>query len=326
MATLLGGDQAVVGSPHRTYRRRMVFTVRTPDERFADLPGWPYEPSYAEVGDLRLARVDEGDGHPVVLVHGEPTWGYLWRKVVPPLLDAGLRAVVPDQVGFGRSDKPARREWYTYDRLVESFAGHLDAIALDEPVTLVVHDWGGPVGLRWAVEHADRVARLAILNTGLYRPRSSDERHAPGGRMSEAWQRFHDFVEAATSLPIGQLVRGGTANGLDDEVVAAYEAPFHDEASQSGALALPLLVPTHDDHPSARAMGETLTALGDWEKPVLLLWGADDPIIPPEVGERLAAAIGSAVGVETVSPAAHFLQEDAGDEIGRRLVRFVSET
>lgn len=287
--------------------------VRTPDERFDDLPGWPYPAHYAEVDGLRLARVDEGGGAPVVLLHGEPTWGFLWRRVVPLLLAAGRRVVVPDQVGFGRSDKPTDRDWYSYDRLTSSFSGHLDAAVGDEPVTLVVHDWGGPVGLRWAVEHPERVERLVILDTGLY---------APGGRMSEAWMQFRDFIASVDDLPIGRLVQGATATPLPDEVIAGYEAPFPNAASKAGALALPLLVPTADDAPGATEMHEVLRALGDWQRPTLVLWGEDDPIIPPRVGERMVAAIPTADALFTV-PGSHFLQEDSGEAIGERIVGFL---
>jgi haloalkane dehalogenase len=292
----------------------MTDVHRTPDDRFADLPGYPFPPSFTEVDGLRLARVDEGDGHPVVLVHGEPTWGYLWRRVIPGLLDAGLRVVVPDQVGFGRSDKPTDRGWYTYDRLVESFAGHLEALDLGEPVTLVVHDWGGPVGLRWAVEHPDLVARLVVLDTGLY---------TPGTRMSEAWQRFRDFVEQAESLPIGMLVQGATTTDLPAEVVAAYDAPFPSPASQAAALALPLLVPTDDEHPSAAAMASVASALRSWEHPTLVVWGEHDQILSPRVGERLADRIPGVVGDVRLVPGGHFLQEDAGPAIAEHIAGFV---
>jgi haloalkane dehalogenase len=299
----------------------VVFTVRTPDERFADLPEWPYQRRHVQVDQLRLARVDQvppagpDRPHPVVLVHGEPTWGYLWRKVLPPLLDAGLRTVVPDQVGFGRSDKPARRDWYSYDRLVDSFAAHLDALDL-EPVTLVVHDWGGIVGLRWAVEHPERVARLVLLNTALW---------TPGGRHSEAWLRFRRFVERAEELPIGRLIDGAALTDLPDRVLAAYEAPFHEPAAQAGALALPLLVPLSDQDPGARQMHQTGLQLLTWDKPALVLWGADDPILPPVIGERFARDLPGAGELETVR-GAHFLQEDAGHEIGERIARFVGDT
>jgi haloalkane dehalogenase len=293
---------------------RRMDTTRTPDARFADLPGFPYEPRYSDVDGLRLARVDDGDGHPVVLVHGEPTWGYLWRTVLPPLLEAGARVVVPDQVGFGRSDKPTDRSWFTYDRLVASFAGHMEACALEEPVTLVVHDWGGPVGLRWAVEHPEQVARLVILDTGLY---------ARGTRMPAIWQTFRDHCEVATSLPIGLLVQGGTLTELSDEVVGAYEAPFHDDEAQAGALALPLLVPTHDDHPSAETMIAVAERLRSWEQPTTVIWGEQDEILPLAVGEHLARAIPGATDPVIGVRGSHFLQEDAGPEIGARIAELL---
>ncbi|MCA1711935.1 MAG: alpha/beta fold hydrolase [Actinobacteria bacterium] len=295
----------------------MVFTIRTPAERFADLPAWPYEPRYVEVGGLRLAAVDEGpcEAHPVVLLHGEPTWGYLWRHVVPPLLDARLRVVVPDQVGFGRSDKPARRDWYSYDRLVEHFTAHLDALDIG-PCTLVVHDWGGPVALRWAVEHTEAVTDLVILNTALY---------SPGGRASAAFTAFRAFVAAAETLPVAALVQGATLRELADDELHGYEAPFPDEASQAGALALPLLVPTADDDPAAAEMHEVLLALGEWPHPCLVLWGRDDPVLPLRLGERFAQLVANVAQFETVA-GSHFLQEDAGKQVGERIAAFVSRT
>jgi haloalkane dehalogenase len=295
----------------------MVDSIRTSEERFAALPGYAFPPAFTEVDGLRLARVDEGDGHPVVLVHGEPTWGYLWRTVLPPLLDAGLRVVVPDQVGFGRSDKPTDRSWFTYDRLVASFTGHLEAIGLDEPVTLVVHDWGGPVGLRWAVEHPDRVARLVILDTGLY---------TSGQRMTEAWQAFRRLCEDSDHLPVGDLVNLGAGGTLPPEVVAAYEAPFPDPAHQAAVVALPLLVPTSDDAPAAAAMIRVHDALRSWDRPTQVIWADDDPIIPRAVGERFSAMIPGSTAPPIVVPGKHFLQETSGEAIGRHIAAFVART
>lgn len=292
-------------------------TIRTPDERFAALPDLPFEPRYVEVDGVRLARVDEGHGHPVVLVHGVPTWSYLWRAVVPSLLDAGLRAIAVDQLGFGRSDKPVDRSWFTYDRLVASFTAHLDALALDEPITLVVHDWGGPVGLRWAMEHPDRVARLVLLDTGVF----------TGGHraLSETWQAFRSMVAAADELPIGQLVQLGTSRELTDGEVAAYDAPFPDGAFQAGPLALPLLIPLEDDDPGAAEMIATARALRTFDRSTLVLWGAHDRVLRRADGERLAEAIPGAGDLEVLE-GAHFVQEDAGPAIGRRIARFVLET
>jgi haloalkane dehalogenase len=184
---------------------------RRPDGPFTDLPDWPYPAVRTEVDvdgtRLGLAHVEVGpsDGHPVVLLHGEPTWGYLYRHVVPGLVEAGLRAIVPDHVGFGRSDVPLDQAWFTYGRLVASFGAHLDAVVGHEPVTLVVHDWGGPIGLRWATENPDRVARLVILDTALY---------APGGTPSAAWSAFREMVESSDELPVGWLVAGGSVTGV----------------------------------------------------------------------------------------------------------------
>src|SRR2546421_3824927 len=175
----------------------MTDAVRTPDELFEQLPDYPFTAHYASFDGLRLAYVDEGDGPPVVFFHGEPTWSYLWRKVIPPVRDAGFRCIAPDLVGFGASDKPTDIDWYTYDRHVAIAATLLDDLDL-RSATIVVHDWGGPIGLRLAVEHPDRIERLVILDTGLFTGRQ---------RMSDAWIAFRDFVVRTEDLPISLLVR-----------------------------------------------------------------------------------------------------------------------
>lgn len=301
----------------------MTEVRRRPDGPFADLPDWPYPSVRTEVDvdgtRLGLAHVEVGpsDGHPVVLVHGEPTWGYLYRHVVPGLVDAGLRAIVPDHVGFGRSDVPLDQSWFTYDRLVASFGAHLDAVVGHEPVTLVVHDWGGPIGLRWATENPDRVARLVILDTALY---------APGGTPSAAWSAFRRMVESSDELPIGWLVAGGSVTELSAEVRAAYDAPFPDAASQAGAKALPLLVPVSDDDPGADEMWATLQALGRWQHPTTLIWAADDRILPPKVGERWAKDVPGCLGLHVLPDAGHFLQEDQGPRIAALIADHVHDT
>ncbi len=293
--------------------------LRTPEDRFTDLPGWEHDPRYVEAEvdglPLRLARVDEGGGDPVVLLHGEPTWGFLYRRVVGPLLDAGLRVVVPDHPGFGRSDKPTDRGWFSYESMYASLESHLERIGLDDPVTLVVHDWGGPLGLRWAVEHPGEVARLAILDTALY---------APGGEPTDDWLSFRDFVAGADELPVGMLVAGGSATDLPDEVVAGYEAPFHTPAAHAGAIELPLMVPLSDDDPGARRMWEVNQALDDWHRDTLIVWGDDDHILPPSIGRRWADQIPGCVGFETLENASHFLQEDRGPALGERLAEFAA--
>src|SRR4051794_8472752 len=215
----------------------MTAIFRTPDERFADLPGYDWVPQYEEVDGLRIARVDDGEGPAVVFFHGEPTWSYLWRKVIPPVRDAGFRCIAPDLAGFGRSDKPQDLEWYSYDRHVEVMAGLLERLDVRD-ATVVVHDWGGPIGLRLAIEHPERFSRIVVTDTGLFTGRQ---------HMSDAGTAFRAFVERTEDLPIGFLVKGAVARGLSAEVLAAYDAPFPEPAAKAGARAFPLMLPTAPD-------------------------------------------------------------------------------
>ena len=189
---------------------------RTPDERFEGLPGYDCAPHYVDVDGLRLHRVDEGeqDASPIVCFHGEPTWAFLYRKMLRPLVAAGHRVICPDYAGFGRSDKPTHRGWYTYERHVELMSSLLALLDLHD-ATVVVQDWGGPIGLRWTVENADRVARLVILNTGLFT-----------GRVSKGFLAWRAFAEKNPDLPIGFIIQGATKTDLPDAVIAGYEAPF----------------------------------------------------------------------------------------------------
>ncbi len=284
----------------------MADAFRTPDELFEGLPDFPFAPHYREVAGLRLAHLDEGEGPPVVLLHGEPTWSFLWRKVIPPLRDAGFRCIAPDLVGFGRSDKPADVGWYSYDRHVALAASLLEDLDLRD-ATFVVHDWGGPIGLRIAVEHPDRVSRLVAMDTGLWTGRQ---------RMSDAWWAFHDFVERSEDLPVGMLVRRACHDDPGDEVASAYEAPFPSADTKAGARAFPLLIPHEPDAPGAAEGRATLEALREDTRPKLVLWADSDPVLPVKTGERFAEAIGHG-GIDEIVPAAgHFLQEDQGDRIG----------
>jgi haloalkane dehalogenase len=283
-------------------------TFRTPDERFEGLPDFPFEPRYREVEGLRLCHLDVGEGEPVVFFHGEPTWSYLWRKVIPPVRDAGYRCIAPDYAGFGRSDKPTEVGWYSYDRHVELAAGLLRDLDL-RGVTAVVHDWGGPIGLRLAVEHADRIARIVICDTGLFTGEQP---------MTDAWRQFRDFVERTEDLPVSLLVRNATARGLDDDVAAAYDAPFPTASSKAGARAFPLILPTSPQVAGAAAGRRVLEALRRDERPKLVLWADSDFILPFEVGERFAAAV-NAPPPRPIERASHFLQEDAGEEIGEQI-------
>ncbi len=288
---------------------------RTPEERFDDLTGYPFEPHYVEQDGLRFHYLDEGSGEPVLLLHGEPTWSYLYRKMIPGLA-RHARAVAPDYFGFGRSDKPVDRDWYTYGRHVDSiarFAEQLDLTGL----TVVVQDWGGPIGLRFAVENPERVTRLVILNTGIY----------SGRPPNEAWFRFRDFVRrVGTDLRPGQLVNVTAGGALPPEVVEAYDAPWPVPESKSGVLMFPELVATGDDHPSAEPMRRVRDQLRMWEKPALVLFSDSDPIFSPKTAERMSELIPGAAPAETVAGAGHFLQEDKGEEIAERVAQFLRET
>jgi haloalkane dehalogenase len=291
----------------------MTDAVRTPDELLSGLPEFPFEPSFRTVDGLRMAHLDEGEGAPVVFMHGEPTWSFLWRKVIPPVRDAGFRCVAPDLAGFGRSDKPIDIDWYSYDRHVAVAGSLLEDLDL-RGATMVVHDWGGPIGLRLAVEHPDRVERLVILDTGLFTGHQ---------RMTDAWKAFRDFVERTEDLPVGFLVKGACQRDPGDEVIAAYDAPFPSVASKAGARAFPLMLPTVPDAPGAEAGQRVLAALKEDRRPTLMLWADSDPVLPLSTGERFAAAIGRDVP-EVVPEASHFLQEDQGPAIGERIAEWLS--
>jgi haloalkane dehalogenase len=287
---------------------------RTPDERFEDLPGFAYEPHYVDVDGLRLHHLDEGDGSTVVCFHGEPSWSFLYRHVLDGLVASGHRVVCPDLVGFGRSDKPTDQRWYTYDRHVETVSRHLDALDLDG-VTVVVQDWGGPIGLRWAVEHADRVARLVVLNTGLF-----------SGRVSKGFMAWRDFAERTPDLPIGRIIQGGTTTDLPPEVVAAYDAPFPTPESKAGAQRFPLLVPLTPDDAGAAEMLAVRDALAGWEKPALVAFSDTDPVFPfPQAGEQFTALLPTAGEQVRIEGAAHFLQEDRGAAIAEAMLTAFGE-
>ena len=289
----------------------MADVFRTPDERFEGLPGYDFEPHWHEVDGLRLHYVDEGSGEPVVCFHGEPTWAYLYRHMVPVLTGAGKRVVGPDYPGFGRSDKPTDRGWYTYDRHVEYVSALLGALDLRGAV-VVAQDWGGPIGLRWAVENADRVARLVILNTGLFT-----------GRVSKGFMAWRNFAERNPDLPVGFVLQGATATELPDDVVAAYDAPFPNAESKAGAAQFPLLVPTSDEAEGAATMRAVADELSRWDKPALVAFSDSDPVFPyPRAGEFFCDLIPGAGEQVRIEGAAHFLQEDRGAEIAERIVRF----
>ena len=297
-------------------------TLRTPDGRFAGLPGFDHEPEYGEVPDgdggaLRMAYVDLGPpgGEPVLLLHGEPSWSFLYRTVIPPLVDAGLRAVAVDLVGFGRSDKPAEIAEHSYARHVEWVrALAFDVLGLDG-VTMVGQDWGGLIGLRLVAEHGDRFARVVAANTGL-----------PTGDqpMPAVWHRFKDAVRTAETLDIGRAVQSGCVTPLPDEVRAGYDAPYPDESYKAGPRAMPGLVPITPDDPASEANRAAWLALSQWRKPFLIAFSDSDPITGP-MAPVLAEMVPGAHGIQhpTITGAGHFLQEDAGETLGTQIARFV---
>ncbi|MBJ7354926.1 MAG: alpha/beta fold hydrolase [Thermoleophilaceae bacterium] len=287
---------------------------RTPDDRFAALPDFAYEPKYVESDGLRVGYIDEGTGPIVFLLHGMPSWSFLWRHVIPPLLEAGYRCVAPDLIGFGRSDKPTRVEDYTYPRHVAAVVAVLDAVAPDEAVHFVMHDWGGPIGSLVATNNQDRIASTTMMDTGF---------NTGDFKMSENWRAFRDFVANTEDLPIGFLVKGAVAREMTDDVFAAYEAPFPTTESKAGARAFPPMIPTSEDHPDAIEGRRALEAFAAGTWPKLVLWADKDPVLPRKLGDVLATRInaGSAITIEN---AGHFLQEDAGTEIGERIANFLT--
>ena len=299
--------------------------LRTPENRFTDLPGYPWQPRYCTTSDgLRVAVLDEGprDAQPVLLLHGEPTWSYLYRKMVPVLLDAGLRVVAPDLVGFGRSDKPAQIEDYTYARHVEWMRsvlfGAQDDGGLDlRDVVLFCQDWGGLIGLRLLAEvHAagegDRFSRVVAANTGL-----------PDGtrRLPDAWWMFHDFVQKTPDLPIGFLVTSGCADGLPDDVAAAYDAPFPDASYKAGPRAFPGLIPQTLDDPATPDNQRAWEVLRTLDVPLLTAFSDGDPITAGGFA-HLQKAIPGAAGQPhtTIEGGGHFLQEDRGERVAQVVV------
>lgn len=299
--------------------------LRTPDDRFDELPDFPFEPGYAELpdgegGTLRMAYVEAGpsDGPTVLLLHGEPSWSFLYRDVMRVLADAGLRAVAPDLVGFGRSDKPADQRDHTYARHVEWVRALVfDTLDLRD-VTLVGQDWGGLIGLRLVAENSDRFSRVVAANTGL----PTGDQPMPG-----VWWRFRTTVESAESLDVSRLVQAGCRVELSDEARTAYDAPFPDESYKAGPKVMPTLVPTAPDDPAADANRAAWKLLTSWDRPFLVAFSDSDPITGG-MGPVLRRAMPGALGRQhpTIENAGHFLQEDAGQRLGQVVSGFVAAT
>jgi haloalkane dehalogenase len=287
-----------------------VELLRTPDERFANLPGYPWAPRYTEVDGVRIHHVEDGPvrADPVLLLHGEPTWSYLYRKVIPVLAGAGHRVLAPDLVGFGRSDKPARRKDYSYARHVAWMAGWMRAREL-ERVTLVCQDWGALIGLRLVAEHPERFARVVVANGGL----PTGDQHTPF--PFKVWQAFARWTPR---FPVSGIVQARSETRLPADVRAAYDAPFPSERFKAGPRTLPALVPIRASDPANAANRRAWEALREWDRPLLTAFGDRDPFFRG-VDRLLQRSVPGAAGQPhtTLPGAGHFIQEDAGEELGK---------
>ena len=292
--------------------------LRTPEARFDNLPGYDFEPHYVDVRDLRMHYVDEGprDGHVVLLLHGEPSWSYLYRHMISPLAAAGLRVVAPDLIGFGKSDKPLRKSDFSFARHVDWMRQFVESLDLRD-ITLFCQDWGSLIGLRVAAENERRFARIALGNGGL--PTGDQD-------MPKAFYAWRNFARFSPWFPIGKIIQKGTTTELPDDVVAAYDAPFPSGRYKAGARALPMLVPVTPNDPASEANREAWRVFSDWQKPFLTTFSNRDPIT--RGGEKpWQERVPGARQREhvTVKDAGHFLQEDKGSELAAILVEFIKQ-
>jgi haloalkane dehalogenase len=289
--------------------------VRTPDERFEALPGFDYEPRYLDIDGLRVAYVDEGEGQPVVMLHGQPTWSFLFRKMIPPLRDAGYRCIAVDYVGFGRSDKPVDLDWYSYERHTDVCREVMERLGLRDAI-LLGHDWGGPIGLRIAVEHPELFERFVLLDTPFFTGRQT---------MPPVWIEVRKLFEREPDIPVGDLVRGGCKHDPGPEAIAAYEAPYPSLESKAGARAFPLhVIPLSADLPAAKACWKVLKAMRKDPRPALVLWGAEDLLFPVELGGWVAGAL-RREPLTLVPDSSHYMPEDQGEEAARMAIEWLSE-
>lgn len=289
--------------------------LRTPEERFANLPGYPFAPHYLDWKSLRMHFLDEGRGAPVLMLHGEPTWSYLYRKMVPPLVAAGYRAIAPDYIGFGKSDKVTDDNWYVAERHVESIRALIESLDLSD-ITLVVADWGGPIGLRQAIDMPERFRRLVILNTSL---------HHEGTRATEGLLKWREFAISRRDLPCGKTVRRSLrTEGHDlDAVEAAYEAPFPEEKFKAGPRRFPWFLPfVQPEEGNAADQNRCFEALKGWTKPVNVIFSDGDVVFPVAWGKKWAGLIPGAT-FDVISGPGHFLQEERGQEIAARMLHYM---
>jgi haloalkane dehalogenase len=298
--------------------------LRTPDDRFKNLKDFPFQPHYAEVPDgeggrLRIQYIDEGPrtAEPVLLLHGEPSWSYLYRKMIPILVSAGSRVVVPDLVGFGRSDKPAQRRDYTFQRHVEWMKAWLDQVELTR-ITFMGQDWGGLIGLRLVANNPDRFARVVVSNTGL---------PTGDGPISDAFLNWRKFSVEVPDFNVGQIIAMGCKTPLSEEVIAAYNAPFPDDTYKEGARIFPSLVPISPDDPASSANREAWKVLSKFDRPFLTAFSDSDPITGG--GDRIfLEKVPGTKGQPhtTIKSGGHFLQEDRGEDLARVIVDFIQKT
>lgn len=292
--------------------------IRTPDERFANLPGYPYQPHYAEVNSLRMHYVDEGQGEIILCLHGEPSWSYLYRKMIP-ILSSAYRVVAPDFIGFGRSDKFTERDEYSFKMHHDSLVAFIEANALTG-ITLVVQDWGGLLGLTVASENPGLFKRLVIMNTGLP---TGDE------PMGKGFMRWREFAASQTDMPVSAVIFNGVAQKeqMTTDVLLAYDSPFPDVTYKAGAMVFPLLVPIQPGDPGASEIKRAREVLSHWQKPTLVMFSDKDPITHGLESFFRALIPGAQSQPEiAIENAGHFLQEDKGEEIAQHIMAFMART
>lgn len=290
--------------------------IRTPEDRFANLPGYSFQSHYIEVDGMQMHYVDEGSNEEeiILMLHGEPSWSYLYRKMIPPIVAAGYRAIAPDLIGFGKSDKPLEQEAYSYQKHVDwmkAFVAQLDL----RNITLVIQDWGGLIGLRLLAEDPDRFKRVTASNTGL-----------PTGDFpaNEAFLKWQTFSKTSPKFDIGTVIQRGTVNELDDAIIAAYNAPFPDDRYKAGARIFPSLVPTRPDDPASNANRQAWSVLAQLDKPFLTAFSDSDPIT--KGGDRILHKLIQGTRGQnhiTIEGAGHFVQEDKGEVWAQKIISWI---